>query len=391
MRRPRCILPSEVYFVTVRTVDEQFALSPHACPGVWRMVSPGIHLDQETRLSMAHSGQACVRQTEELAQQIAYAEQHKKPLPRVNYTTFTDCIPNIIGSWLARGIQHFQIKLYGFVAMSNHVHMLIQAPHGNFAEFMAYFNGQVAREVNRFLGRRHQLWARRYAAAQVLDEPAELERLLYILTNPQKAGIANTIEQWSGLSSATFLLKNQRQHFLCFDRTRWYNAGQPDDIGPYLSTVELEHDVLPQLRKHSTKERQARLNQMLRERERAMARANVRHDRDDSIQRAQHPAKVTFMVPTDRPASPKRSPQPLCHTTSLALFKVFARWFRLFVHACRRSSQAYIRGDVGVEFPHGAFAPSKFPRARYPKEPDTSGIPHLTRMNLHRASIALTS
>ncbi len=355
------------------------------------MVSPGIHLDHETRLNMVRRGQDCIRETEVLMQQIADAELHQKPLPQVSHTTFTDSIPNIIGSWLARGVQRFRIKLYGFVAMSNHVHMLVQAPCGNLAEFMAYFNGQMAREVNRFLGRRHQLWARRYAAAQVLDEPAELERLLYILANPQKAGIVDTIEQWAGMSSAAFLLKNQSQRFLCFDRTRWCDEGQPDEIGPYLSTVELEHDVLPQLRKYTVKERQARLTQMLRERERAIAQVNVGHDRDDSILRAHHRAKVTLIVPTDRPVSPKRSPQPLCHTTSLALFKVFARWFRLFMYAYRRSAQAYMRGDVGVEFPHGAFAPSKFPQARYPKEPDTSGLPHLTRMNLHRTSMVLAA
>lgn len=355
------------------------------------MVAPGIHLDQEARLNMALRGQACVQQTEILTRQIADAERYQKPFPQVSYTTFSDSIPNIIGSWLARGVQRFQIKLYGFVAMSNHVHMLIQAPYGNFTEFMAYFNSQIAREVNRFLGRRHQLWARRYAAAQVLDEPAEIERLLYILTNPQKAGIADRIEQWSGLSSAAFLLKSQRQRFLCFDRTRWYNEGQPDEIGPYLSTVELNHDVLPQLGRHTVKERQLRLTQMLREHERAIVRANVQNDRGDSIQRVHHRAKAAFIVPTDRPASPKRSPQPLCHTTSLALFKVFARWFKLFVFACRRSAQAYMRGEVDVEFPHGAFGPSKFPRARYPDEPNMSGLPYLTRMNLHQVSMVLVN
>lgn len=386
MRRRRCILPTEVYFVTVRTVDEQFALSPHACPGAWRLVSPGVHLDRETREKMANRGRACVRQTEALTQQIADAEQHHKPRPQVSYTTFTDSIPNIIGSWLARGVQRFQIKLFGYVWMSNHMHLLIQAPQGKFTEFMAYINGQMAREVNRFLGRRHQLWARRYAVGQVLDEPAELERLLYILTNPQKAGMADTIEQWPGLSSAPFLLENKRQRFVCFDRTRWYEHGRPDEIGPYLYTVELEHDVLPQLQQHDLGERQTLLRRMLRERERGIISAKLlQDDRADSLLRAQRRAEVAFTVPTDRPAMPKRSPQPLCHTTFPALLKVFAHWFKLFVQACKTCAQAYMQGDVGVEFPHGAFAPSRFPKARYPRQAGERGLPYLTREYVYRA------
>lgn len=382
MRRPRCILPTEVYFVTIRTVDEQFALSPHACPGAWRMVAPGIHIDNETRQKMALRGRACISQTEALTQQIADAEHGHTPLPEVNHSTFTDSIPNIIGSWLARAVRLYQVKLYGFVWMSNHMHLLIQAPQGNLADFMGYLNGQIAREVNRFLGRRHQLWARRYALGQVLDEPAEFERLLYILTNPQKAGIADSIEQWPGLSSAAFLLEGKRQRFLCFDRSNWYRNGCPEDIAPYLSTVELEHDVLPQFQKREVKERQAFLRQALKEQQRAINNADFQNGRDDPFKKARRRAEVSITVPTDRPASPKRSPQPLCHTTVPALFKVFMRWFRLFVSMCRERSRAYMQGNVDVVFPRGAFAPSKFPLARYALEPDQSGGPILSRCSM---------
>jgi REP element-mobilizing transposase RayT len=317
-----------------------------------------------------------------LTQQIANAEQGCGPLPEVSHSMFTDSIPNIIGSWLARGVRRYQIKLYGFVWMSNHAHLLVQAPLGNLADFMAYLNGQIAREINRFLGRRHQLWARRYALGQVLDEPAEIERLVYILTNPQKARIADTIEQWLGLSSAPFLLEGKHQQFLCFDRTRWYWDGRPDDIAPYLSTVELEHDVLPQLETRDIKERQALIRQLIREQETALHRADDHVDRDGRREQARRRTDVEMTVPTDRPAHPKRSPQPLCHTTKPALYKVFRRWFRLFVSLCRERSREYMRGNIAAVFAPGAFAPSKFPSARYPEDPEKAGLPHLTRKKL---------
>ncbi len=385
MRRPRCILSTEVYFVTVRTVDEQFALSPHACPGAWRLVEPGIHIDHETRQRMLLRGQACVRETEAMTQQIADVEQGRSPCPEVSYSAFTDSVPNIIGSWLARAVRHYRVKLYGFVWMSNHVHLLVQAPEGNFTEFMAYLNGQIAREINRFLRRQHQLWARRYAIGQVLDEPAELERLLYILTNPAKAGIVDSIEQWQGLSSAPFLLEGKQQRFLCFDRSRWHRAGRPDIITPYLSTVELEHTVLPQRQKYGAAENQAYWRQMLKEQQRALANADFQRGADGPAEKLRWRGEVALRVPTDRPASPKRSPQPLCHTTVPAMFRVFARWFRLFVEVCRKRAREYMQGDVEVVFPPGAFAPSRFPRARYPEADDGEGLPCLKRALVHRA------
>jgi hypothetical protein len=65
--------------------------------------------------------------------------------------------------------------------------ILITTPwevRGQIEKFFEYFNDQVARALNRFHGRHHQLWSRRYSAIPVLDEQADIERLIYFLTNP---------------------------------------------------------------------------------------------------------------------------------------------------------------------------------------------------------------
>jgi len=241
MRRRRCFLPSEIYFVTLRTVEERYALDPYACPEAW-ILAEGKQLDFDAKLAMRDRGRACVAETQALTEKIAQREQDpNKPRPIVPHVTFTDSIPNIIGSCMARGIEMFGVHLYGFVWMSNHGHLLLRAPKEKLAEFMSYLNGQIAVNANRFLGRKHQLWARRYAAAPVLDEAAELEMLGYMLANPQNAGIADSIDEWAGLSSAPFFFEHREQRFLSFDRTAWYEEGRPNDIGPFLSTVLLEH------------------------------------------------------------------------------------------------------------------------------------------------------
>jgi REP element-mobilizing transposase RayT len=272
MRRPRRFLPDEIYFVTIRTVDERFALDAYACPGAWQEAD-GKQLDFAAKQAMRERGRACVEATEALTEAILFSENAPKaPRPKVPYTTFTDSIRNIIGSCMARGIAMFGVHVYGFVWMSNHVHLLLRAPRGNLAEFMAYLNGQIAVNVNRFLGRKHQLWSRRYAAAQVLDDAAELEMLGYLLANPQNAGLVNSIDEWPGLSSATFFFQQREQRFLCFDRTTWRDEGRPDDIAPFLSTVKLEHKLLPQLSSLDKKELRQRLRHLIKAKVKPAAR-----------------------------------------------------------------------------------------------------------------------
>ena len=48
MRRLRRFFPSEVYFITIRTVEERFTLDPYAFPGAWRQAE-GVTLDDEIR------------------------------------------------------------------------------------------------------------------------------------------------------------------------------------------------------------------------------------------------------------------------------------------------------------------------------------------------------
>lgn len=394
MRRRRCFLPSEIYFVTIRTVEERFALDPHACPDAW-ILAEGKQLDFDTKQAMRERGRACVERTQALMDDIAKSEQDPKvPRPVVPVETFSDSIPNIIGKCMARGIEMFDVHLYGFVWMSNHGHLLLRAPKENFAEFMAYLNGQIAVDVNRFLGRKHQLWARRYAAAPVLNEAAELQMLGYLLANPQNAGIADSIDEWAGLSSAPFFFKNCEQRFLHFNRTAWYEQGRPNDIAPFLSTVVLEHKLLPQLSSLEKKKMRRKLRRAIKAQMKSLPVVDTNVDFDPML-----PVRRAFIartvIPTERPESAKnnprkRSPQPLCHTTKPSLRKLHEEWYREFRIAYVMSSLEYRRGNTEVEFPPGSFAPSKYPRARYASDPDAKAKLHPTRRNLEAADAQAT-
>ncbi len=275
--------------------------------------------------------------------------------------------------------------------MSNHVHLLLRAPRNNFAEFMAYLNGQIAVNVNRFLGRTDQLWSRRYAAAQVLDDAAELERLGYLLANPQNAGLVNSIDEWPGLSSAAFFFQKCEQRFLCFDRTTWYEEGRPDDIAPFLSTVKLEHKLLPQLSRLDKKKVRQRVRKSIKVKVKSLLVDDAKVDIDPSVT-VRRRLEARTVIPTDRPESSKdhprkRSKQPLCHATSQLLTLIYKRWYCQFRVAYADSAREYRRGNIDVEFPPGSFAPSRYPRARYASDPDKLRKLHPTRKNLEQADL----
>ena len=389
MRRVRRFLPTEIYFVTIRTVEQRYALDAYACPGAWQ--EAGKQLDFAAKQAMRERGRACVEATTALTNTIFLSENTPKtPRPNVPYRTFTDSIPNIIGSCMARAIAMFGVHVYGFVWMSNHVHLLLRAPRGNFAEFMAYLNGQIAVNVNRFLGRTDSLWSRRYAAAQVLDDAAELERLGYLLANPQNAGLVNSIDEWPGLSSAAFFFQKSEQRFLRFDRTTWHQEGRPDDIAPFLSTLKLEHKLLPQLSRLSKKKMRRALRRSIKTKVNPLLVDDAKVDNDPFLPVRRRLVART-VIPTDRPDSSKsnprkRSQQPLCHATNLPLKKIYEKWYREFRIAYANSSRQYRLGNIDVEFPPGSFAPSKLPRARYSTDPDKLYRLHPTRKNLENAA-----
>lgn len=240
--------------------------------------------------------------------------------------------------------------------MSNHVHLLLRAPEDNLHVLTGYFNGNVAKNLNRVLGRSHQFWARRYSAEPVLDDSALFGRLMYILTNPQKAHLVRRIEDWMGLSSAPALLENKELRFTFFDRTRWHRNKKPRNVVPYLQVVTIRHAPLPSLRDLTGEARAELLRMHLTQAEQAL----------DATRTAEHrsvlgPDALLETSHIDRPVKPKNTPQPSCHCTDSELRKQYFEALHE-VLTLRASCAARVRdGESGVVFPQGTFAPAGVP------------------------------
>ena len=127
----------------------------------------------------------------------------------------------IINSWKYL-VANQKIRIYGYVIMPNHIHLIWEmlelngkeSPAGSFAKFTAhqfkkYLQGKDEQLLAQYLSdksdRSYQFWKRDPLAIPLTSEMAFLQKLEYIHTNPilAKWGLADLPEQYRW-SSALF-------------------------------------------------------------------------------------------------------------------------------------------------------------------------------------------
>jgi putative transposase len=107
--------------------------------------------------------------------------------------------------WAAQ--KHVQV-LHAAVAMSNHVHVHCTDPRGVYPDFLRDFHGLLARVVNAWRGRWEHFWDANQASAVALeDEAAQLDKMVYVLTNP--LGLVEKARDWPGASALDAIVNSR--------------------------------------------------------------------------------------------------------------------------------------------------------------------------------------
>lgn len=90
-----------------------------------------------------------------------------------------------------------------FVLMANHMHLLLVVKNPeDFVSFIGYIKRESAHAVNHLLGRqKHTVWCERYDDPKILDPDKAVQRIVYLYTNPQKANLVETIDEYPNLST----------------------------------------------------------------------------------------------------------------------------------------------------------------------------------------------
>ncbi len=103
---------------------------------------------------------------------------------------------------LQRVHKRYEVIIYGYVFMSNHFHLLVQAPHLNLSLFMRDFQSHLAKHINSIReGRTGPVFPERFSHETVGNDASLAASLGYILRNPVKAGLVEHPSEWPGLIS----------------------------------------------------------------------------------------------------------------------------------------------------------------------------------------------
>jgi len=98
-------------------------------------------------------------------------------------------------------------RVYGFVLMDNHYHIIIQTMDRKLQEIMHQINNKYSKYYNSKYKRVGHVFQGRYKAILVQDERYLVELLRYVHQNPVEAHICKTVEEYKW-SSDIFYRKN---------------------------------------------------------------------------------------------------------------------------------------------------------------------------------------
>jgi REP element-mobilizing transposase RayT len=97
---------------------------------------------------------------------------------------------------VARTVDRHDLTLVDYCVMTNHVHLILAAPHANLPKAMQYLWARVVERFNRRHCRRGHLVQAPYRAKPIESEEHYLAARAYVAMNPVEAGLCEKPEDW---------------------------------------------------------------------------------------------------------------------------------------------------------------------------------------------------
>lgn len=100
-----------------------------------------------------------------------------------------------LGRILINRFRHYQqqAETWAFVVMPDHFHWLLQLKEGDLSDLVRSVKATSAQEINRHLERTGPLWQKGFYDQQIRDERHFLNTARYIVANPLRAGLVQSV------------------------------------------------------------------------------------------------------------------------------------------------------------------------------------------------------
>jgi len=94
----------------------------------------------------------------------------------------------------------YGIEVHAAVALSNHWHLVLTDVRGRKSAFVQFVHMMTGRAVNAFRGRFEAFWSPgRPSMVQLLTPDDVLDKMVYVMLNPVRAGLVERVRDWPGL------------------------------------------------------------------------------------------------------------------------------------------------------------------------------------------------
>ena len=277
----------------------------------------------------------------------------------------------IILFWLAKAHRLLgkDIEIYAFIFMSNHFHLLLRDPYGQLARFMCYFQGNVARSLNRLHGRSGKFWGREYDDVIVDGEDEFCDRFAYTKLNAVKSGLVATPAQWKGVESYSYLMNNQPIVATGLNLSAYNDArrhGRKAKKEDFEETFSFNLAVPPMLQKKTLEERVVFYRNLFEG-------AKQKYRKDRLYKPFMGMKKVLAQSPFGRPEKVKRGPRfkfmSFCKKRRGELQKMYqdiveayrrvVNWLFLYFDDNLFEKHQYIDTNLKLPWPKGTYPPCK--------------------------------
>ncbi|MEM1180085.1 MAG: transposase [Acidobacteriota bacterium] len=262
----------------------------------------------------------------------------------------------IVAGCLARAQKNTGATVHAVAVLSNHFHLLASFTSvQQMASFACHLKTNLSKEVGKLRNWEGSLYAGRYHAVPVSDEPEiQIQRLRYIVAQGSKEGLVLSPKDWPGVHCACALVDQKPIPGLWVDRTALHAArqrGEAVDEAIFAQQTELHLAALPCWSHLSRAERGSAVEELIRSIE---AETLERHRSQGTA-----PLGVDAILSRDphgRPRDFTRSPKPHFHATR-PVFAQLMEGFRGFVVAYRAAAERLAAGDRTAKFPENCFPP----------------------------------
>jgi len=258
---------------------------------------------------------------------------------------------------LGRAQRLYGVEIHACVVLSNHYHLLVTVESAyQLARFMAYFQGNLAKEAGRLHQWRGPFWHRRYQHVLVSnEEAAQVNRLRYILGNGCKEKLVASPLEWPGVSSVQALLFGSELRGVWIDRTRKHRASVGAGLEPRSEFHESEIVILTPLpcwRDLAPSLLRKRVHELVAE----IETVTDAHHRAEGTQPL-GARLAQLQDPHERPVESKRSPAPMFHCASKEARNLLREAYASFCVTYRMAARRWQKGKPDTGFPDGAFPP----------------------------------